>query len=123
MKSYTHPFSPPLPLSKPILPAGVPDRAAERVKASLDTLWFTRCRMDECRALDERMGAGGRYEAQLLIKHQPECDAAQGYLNRFRTLAAERGIDALAVITALGGLPDLEPSPKDAAYLSGIKGV
>jgi hypothetical protein len=69
------------------------------------------------RALEQHVGARGRYEYEFRLQREPEAQKSQTWLVRFVELARTNGVDPDAVFSALGGCPALEPwSPAALAW-------
>ena len=68
-------------------------------------------------ALDGPHGGCGRYEADVLTNRADDIAWCQQRLAHFREFAPRNGVDAEAVLTGLGGVPDLSPSPGAADWL------
>lgn len=106
-------------------PHRVPERVMARVRAALDDLRHAADGMRRAReTLDDPrgpVGGGGRYEAEAVHAQTSHVAHARAELASFQDIAAARGVDADAVIAALGGVPDLTPSPAAAAYLAGMR--
>lgn len=102
--------------------AAVPPAVLSRVRVALSDLRLVADDMRRYReTLDDPrgpVGGGGRYEAEVVVAHRATVEGARGDLARFRGLASRNGVDAEAVILALGGVPDLTPSPAAARYLA-----
>jgi hypothetical protein len=111
----------PAPPAAPATVAGKapPEAVMRRLRLNLDTLQETAKDVERIRAtIDGAMaGGGGRYEAELLEKRATDITNAREYLERFRKLAAQHGVDADATIQQLGGVPDLTPSPAAKAWM------
>jgi len=98
---------------------GVPQRTLADLILALSTLrWVSDMLKDVREQLDVKLGGNGRYEAEALINRAADVEYAHKKVKRFRDLAAEKGVDAEAVIAHLGGIADLTLSPKAEKWLS-----
>lgn len=97
---------------------GVPQRELDNLTSALSSQrWIADMLRDVRQQLDIRLGGNGRYEAEALTNRAADIEYARKQVQRFRTKAAECGIDGDAVIAHLGGIADLTPSPKAAKWL------
>jgi hypothetical protein len=95
----------------------VPPAILRQVHAHLARLHAFNAGIARMRALEQRVGARGRYESEFRRQREPEAAQSQAWLDRFATLARTNGIDPDAVFSALGGRPVLEPwSPAALAW-------
>jgi hypothetical protein len=83
----------------------VPEFVRRRVADALGQLNEIRAGVDGAIDLDRRMGGNGRYENDAVQNRAQDIHAAQRTLAEFRQHAGEKGIDAEAFITSLGGEP------------------
>ena len=96
----------------------IPARVLANVEAALTTLRGIAAQAQSARtALDGRLGGCGRYEADVLTNRAGDIAWAKQRLAHFREFAPRNGVDAEAVLTGLGGVPDLSPSPGAAEWL------
>ena len=87
----------------------LPPRVLANVEAAITTLREIAGQLARARTeLDGRLGGGGRYEADVLNNRTGDITWAKQRLN---------GVDAEAVLTGLGGVPDLSPSPAAAGWM------
>ena len=101
-------------MSQPTIPA----RVLANVDAALTTLREIAAQVQRARtALDGPHGGCGRYEADVLTNRADDIAWCQQRLAHFREFAPRNGVDAEAVLTGLGGVPDLSPSPAAADWL------
>ena len=87
----------------------VPTAILRQVHAHLARLHAFNAGIAHMRALEQRVGARGRYEYEFRLQREPEAEQSQAWLDRFTTLAHTNGVDPDAVFHALGGRPALEP--------------
>jgi hypothetical protein len=87
----------------------VPRRLLDQVKHHLAGLQAFNAGIARWRAMEQRVGAPGRYEYEFRCQREPAAQQSVVWLDRFAALAREHGIDPDAVYTALGGRPALEP--------------
>ena len=98
--------------------AVIPGRVVANVRAALATLHGIARHVEGARSeLDGRLGGGGRYEADVLTNRARDIAWCNRPLAQFREFAPRNGVDAEAELTALGGVPDLTPSPAAAEWL------
>lgn len=96
----------------------VPEHVLAAVRRALERLREIRRAVDDAAAgLDGKIGGGGRYEADALTNRAKDIDAAMKIINEFRRHAPDNGVDAEKVLSELGGLPDLAPSPQAERWL------
>jgi hypothetical protein len=95
----------------------VPPQILQRVQSHLTALRAFNAGITRMRALEQRVGGAGRYEAEFRLQREPAAAQSQAWLERFATLARTNGVDPEAVFTALGGRPALESwSPAARAW-------
>jgi hypothetical protein len=100
----------------------IPDRVRQRLSIALGNLRFVAEQMNNAHIqLDQNLQGGGRYEAEVLENNSDMVTRAQATVAEFRAQAAKHGVDADAVITALGGLAAPSPSPDAARWISDNK--
>ena len=87
----------------------VPRRLLDQVTRHLAGLQAFNAGIARWRAMEQRVGAPGRYEYEFRDQREHEAQQSVVWLDRFAALAREHGIDPEAVFTALGGRPALEP--------------
>src|SRR5690606_8209696 len=96
----------------------VPEHVLAAVRRALERLREIRRAVDDAAAgLDGKIGGGGRYEADALTNRAKDIDVAMKIINEFRRHAPDNGVDAEKVLSELGGLPDLAPSPQAERWL------
>jgi hypothetical protein len=96
----------------------LPPRVLANVEAAITTLREIAGQLARARTeLDGRLGGGGRYEADVLNNRTGDITWAKQRLAHFREFAPRNGVDAEAVLTGLGGVPDLSPSPAAAGWM------
>jgi hypothetical protein len=95
----------------------VPTHLLRRVKDHLARLRAFNAGITRMRALEQRVGAPGRYEWEFRLQREPQAQESVAWLERFTALARTNGVDPEAVYAALGGYPALEPwSPAARAW-------
>ena len=99
----------------------LPPRIAGRVTQAIESLNDAKSQLDTARTgLDEnpKIGGGGRYESEVWQKVQGRVAKANDDLQKLRELGNQNGqIASLeALITSLGGVPDVKPSEKALAW-------
>jgi hypothetical protein len=96
----------------------IPPRILGNIEAALTTLRGIAAQVEGARtALDAKLGGCGRYEADVLTNRAADIAWCQQRLAHFREFAPRNGVDAEAVLAALGGVPDLTPSSAAADWL------
>ncbi len=96
----------------------IPLRVLANIEAAITTLREIASQFTSARtALHGPLGGGGRYEADVLTNRADDITWANQRLAHFRELAPRNGVDAEAVLTGLGGVPDLTPSSAAADWL------
>ena len=96
----------------------IPPRVLANVEAAITTLREIASQITSARtALDGLLGGGGRYEADVLTNRADDITWVNQRLAHFREFAPRNGVDAETVLTGLGGVPDLTPSPAAADWL------
>lgn len=99
----------------------LPARIASRVTQAIESLNDAKGQLETARTgLDEnpKIGGGGRYESEVWQKVQGRVSKANDDLQKLRELGNQNGqIASLeALISSLGGMPDVKPSAKALAW-------
>jgi hypothetical protein len=95
----------------------VPPQILQRVQVHLACLRAFNAGIARMRALEQRIGSAGRYEADFRHAREAAAEQSQAWLTRFAALARPNGVDPEEVFTTLGGRPALEPwSPAALAW-------
>ncbi|MEY2875840.1 MAG: hypothetical protein RLZZ373_3211 [Pseudomonadota bacterium] len=113
----------PLP-AKPVPPAPpkpLPASVVQFVTRAIDRLTDLKSRMETARTgLDEnpKIGGGGRYESEVWRGGASSIAQSNADLEKIRGLAQKNGnvAEIEALIVSLGGVPDVTPSAKAAAW-------
>jgi len=106
-------------LSQSHLLSNVPPRVQQQVANALVVLAEIGMRFDEARRLDEQFSGSGRYVADTWKNRGADFDRAMKVVATFRQHAPSNGVDAEAVLVALGGVPVYPERPSlDGEHVS-----
>jgi hypothetical protein len=95
----------------------VPPAILRQVQTHLAGLRAFNAGIARMRALEQRVGSAGRYEAEFRHAREAAAQQSVAWLDRFTALARTNGVDPEAVFSALGGRSALEPwSPVARAW-------
>jgi glycine/D-amino acid oxidase-like deaminating enzyme len=86
----------------------VPRRLLEQARRHLARLQAFNASIARWRAMEQRVGAPGRYEYEYRLQREPDAQQSVAWLDRFAALAREHDVDPDAIFAALGR-PTLEP--------------
>jgi hypothetical protein len=95
----------------------VPPTVRWRLRRALQSLREIAQEVQRASELEGRVGCCGRYQADVLNNRDDELRQARHAISTFRSRAAAHGIDAQAVLRALGGLVEPVLSPEASRWL------
>lgn len=94
--------------------ADLPASVQSSLKRSIGRLHEFADSLERARALDKKLGTGGRHEAEVHAKGGHE--SAHDAVHDFREAASKYGVNADWAIQEAGGVPDTSLSPAGRAY-------
>lgn len=100
----------------------VPDAVASQVKFAISALNDIRRGIDDAVKLEESVGMAGRYQADAFMNRKNDIASAKKLLDLFKERAPKNFVDPDLFIRAMGGEPDLTPSPEAQAWIDDPRG-